>query len=73
MFDPEFDPYEELKVCKHNTQELAKGLNQMSHYLKELSHQHQQLTVVFAEIRSRLHRTEIELAALKSQLDSKIQ
>ena len=65
MFDPDFDPLRELEVCKHNTMELAKGMNQYSQFLKELSDQHREISKLINEMRSRIYYLEIELIKLK--------
>ena len=65
MFDPDFDPLRELEVCKHNTMELARGMNQYSQFLKELSDQHRELVKLIGEARTRIYQLEIELDRLK--------
>lgn len=65
MFDPEFDPLRDLEMCKHNTMELAKGLAQASQFIRELSHQHQQLHKMIKELNTRIYHIEIQLATWK--------
>lgn len=69
MFDPEFDPYDELMAHRHNIQEIAKGINHQSQYLKELALQHEQLARLIKHQADRIYKLEIELAALKSTRD----
>lgn len=49
MFDPDFNPYDELMVHKHNIDELIKGMNHYSHHLRELARQHEALTMLIAK------------------------
>lgn len=66
MFDPDFDPFDELMAHRHNITECFKGINHQSQFLKELALQHEQLTLLLKHQAARIHRLEIELAALKS-------
>lgn len=66
MWPPSFDPYEELMAHAHNIQELIKGLNHQSTYLKELANQHEQMAKLLRDQSHRIHRLETELALLKN-------
>lgn len=66
MLDPEFDPYNELMICRHNTDELIRGFNHYSELLKDLSQQHQQLVLTIKSQQQKINRLEQELHSLKS-------
>lgn len=66
MIDPDFDPYEELMLCKHNTHELARALSHQSQLLKELSDQHRELIAVIRDNQRRIQQLETEVFILKS-------
>lgn len=67
MFDPNFNPYDELVVLKHNTQELAKGMNHQSQFLKELAHQHEELTRLLSIHSHQIAELQRAINSLKSQ------
>lgn len=59
MFDPDFDPYEELLRNKHNIEQLILGLNNCSQLLNELSRQHNQLLLVNKDLQHRVQLLEM--------------
>ena len=66
MFDPEFDPYEELMITRHNVSELVKGLNHQSSLFRELSQQHHQLIALTRTMSQRIEQLEHEVKSLKN-------
>lgn len=66
MFDPEFDPYDEIMRCQHNIMELVKALNQQSEMLRELNEQHRQLINHIRHHQGRLKQLETEIFILKN-------
>lgn len=54
----DFDPYQELMQLQRNQLELVNAINEQSGYLKNLTLQHQQLTVVLREMKTRIHQLE---------------
>lgn len=68
MFDPNFSPYDELIVLKHNTQELAKGMNHQSQFLKELALQHEELTRLMSIQSHQIAELQRAVNDLKSRL-----
>lgn len=66
MLDPNYDPYEELEIAKHNIGELIKAINHYSELLKELANQHNTVVAVNNDLHRRLRRLEVEVLALKS-------
>ena len=61
----DFDPYQELMQLQRNQLELVNAINEQSEYLKNLTLQHQQLTVVLREMKTRIYQLEIALAESK--------
>jgi hypothetical protein len=66
MIDPDFDPYNELMVCKHNTHELARAISHQSELLRELSNQHRDLVAIVRDSQHRIQQLETEVFILKS-------
>lgn len=61
----DFDPYQELVQLQRNQLELVNAINEQSEYLKDLALQHQQLTVVLREMKTRIYQLEIGLTESK--------
>ena len=65
MFDPNFDPYDELMIARHNITELVKGLNHCSTLLRELGDQHRDLIQINNNLQRRVFGLEIDVKRLK--------
>lgn len=65
MIDPNFDPYDELLLARHNIAELIKAMNHYSELLKELSNQHNILIAHNKETQRKIQLLEFELNRLK--------
>ena len=66
MFDPHFDPYEELMITRHNVSELVKGLNHQSSLFRELAAQHNALIELNKTLNQRIEQLEHEVKSLKN-------
>lgn len=63
MFDPNFDPLEQLELCLKNQHELARAWNSQSETLKQLVHQNSQLNTMLKSARQ-------EIASLRADVES---
>lgn len=70
MLDPNYDPFEELEIAKHNIGELIKAINHYSELLKELSDHHNALVKINSGLSHRVKKLEFEVLALKSTKSS---
>lgn len=73
MLNPNYDPYEELEVAKHNINELIKAINHYSELLKELGNQHNTLIAVNQDLHRRLRRLESDVITLKHTRSNPVQ
>jgi hypothetical protein len=61
MFEPTFDPYDEITILKHNVAELIKAVNHSNQNLKELAHQHEVISKHLVNQANRISTLEIQL------------
>jgi hypothetical protein len=54
MFDPNYDPFEELETCKVNIQQIVLAFNDQRERILELQRQNQKLITALIGIRSEL-------------------
>ena len=67
IFDPKFDPYEELLIARHNISELINGLNHYSHLMSQLTEQHNNLIILTKDLQQRVYALEVENHSLTDQ------
>lgn len=65
MIDPNFDPYDELMIARHNINELIKAMNTQSELLKEMSAHHNTLAALHRSLHRQVQNLEIEVSRLK--------
>jgi hypothetical protein len=68
MLDPNYDPYQQLEIAKHNITELIKGFNDQSEIFKEFVEQHNAMVMVVKDLQRRVRLLESENLLLKSQI-----
>ena len=73
MLDPNYNPYDELEIAKHNINELIKAINHYSELLKELGQQHMTIVSVNHDLHRRLRSLELEVKTLKQTRSSPAQ
>lgn len=60
MFDPNYDPYEELQIARHNIGELIKAVNHQLELVKNINQQNQTLNARIRHLERRIHCLETQ-------------
>lgn len=68
MWDPNYDPYEQLERANHNIAELIRAINHHSEVFKELALQHNNLIAVVKDLQIRISVLETQNRKILSQI-----